>query len=518
MANNKNVSVINSILTLYKKGWKKARIARELGIDVKTVRRHIRLAAETGDLSGTDRSNSPNPPAGSGGANSLNLPTGSSGPVSKCESYRAEIKVKVESGLHAQRIFQDLAIEHGFDGSYDSVKRFVRRIKASNPQRIYRMECLPGEEAQIDFGEGFYLETPEGKRRKAHILRVVLSSSRKGYTEAVTSQKAENFIRCIENAFRAFGGVPRTLCIDNLRSAVRKADWYEPELTPKIESFCRHYDTVVLPCRVRTPEHKGKVENSIQYVKENALKGRRFPSIAKLNEHLHQWEEKVADTRIHGTTRQQVRQRFEQVEKAALQPLPPDLFPCFEEGPRRVHRDSYVEVKSAYYQVPAEYIGQQVWVRWDSRLVRVFNRHHQQISVLARKEPGQFSECLGARGRSLSMERDKAFWLRKCSRMGNNCGLWALEVIAQRGDPGIRLLQGLLQMKNKHSLRQLDQACERALSHGAYRLKDIRRLIARPNRQESLPFMDKHPLIRDMKEYNDFLEALCPEAETMEKR
>jgi transposase len=518
MANNKNVSVIHSILTLYSKGWKKARIARELGIDVKTVRRYIRQAEDAEQESESADSKSPNPPTGSEVSKSLNPPTGSSGPDSKCKAYRDAIQKKVDSGLHAQRIFQDLVSEEGFEGGYDSVKRFVRKLKEADPERIYRMECLPGEEAQVDFGEGFYLETSEGKRRKAHILRVVLSCSRKGYTEAVTSQSAENFIRCLENAFRAFGGVPRTLCIDNLRAAVKKADWYEPELTPKIESFCRHYDTVVLPCRVRTPEHKGKVENSIQYVKENALKARRFPCVAEINSHLRSWEEKVADTRIHGTTCQQVRKRFEELEKPALQPLPPDLFPCFEEGPRTVHRDSYVEVKSAYYQVPAEYIGEQVWVRWDTRMVRVFNRHQQQIAVLPRKEPGQFSECLGSRGRSVGMERDKAFWLRRCARMGDNCGLWALEVIADRGDPGIRLLQGLHQMKNKHSIRELDRACELALTHGAYRLSDLRRLIVRPTRQESLPFMDKHPLIRDMREYTDFLETLYPEAETMEAR
>ena len=151
-------------------------------------------------------------------------------------------------------------------------------------------------------------------------------------------------------------------------------------------------------------------------------------------------------------------------------------------------------------------------------MVRVFNRHQQQIAVLPRKEPGQFSECLGSRGRSVGMERDKAFWLRRCARMGDNCGLWALEVIADRGDPGIRLLQGLHQMKNKHSIRELDRACELALTHGAYRLSDLRRLIVRPTRQESLPFMDKHPLIRDMREYTDFLETLYPEAETMEVR
>jgi transposase len=516
MANQKQVHVINSIRTLYEKEWPKLRIARELGIDVKTVRRYIRELEAEQDAGAPEESKSLFPPTGTGAPKSLIPPPGKSGSEpgrrSQCEPFRRRILEALEDGLTAQRIHQDLVAEEGFGGGYDAVKRFCRRLKAADPKRIWRMECLPGEEAQVDFGTGYYLEGAKGKRRKAQLLRVVLSHSRKSYTEAVAHQDTERFIRCLENAFRHFGGVPQTLCIDNLRAAVTKADWYEPELNPKIESFCRHYGTVVLPCRVRHPEHKGKVENSVGYVKDNALKGRVFASLAKLNEHLQHWERTVADLRIHGTTRRQVRAHFEQVEKPALGPLPPDLFPCFSEGERLVHRDSYVQLQNSYYEVPAEYIGQQVWVRWNTRTVRIFNQRFEQIAVLARLQQGQFSECLGARGRPhQDVEREKAYWLSRCARIGDQCGLWALEVLAQRGPTGIRTLQGLRQLSSKHSAHKLDEACAQALSHGAYRLRDLRRLLEQPSRQQTLPFMDNHPLIRDMREYTAFLEQLHPQ-------
>ena len=251
MANCKSMTVRHPILTCYERGWSKSRIARELGLHRETVARYLRLAQRA------DGAASPPDPKPS------ILPAGTStadaGRQSQCAPLAEVIESKLDAGLTAQRVYQDLRLEHGFAGAYDAVKRFCRKLKSSDPDRVWRMECLPGEEAQVDFGSGYYLEEQPGKRRQVHFLRVVLSHSRKAYTEAVWQQVAEVFIRCLENAFRAFGGVPQTLVIDNLRAAVRKADWYEPELSPKVESFCRHYSTVILPCRVRQPEHKEKV-------------------------------------------------------------------------------------------------------------------------------------------------------------------------------------------------------------------------------------------------------------------
>jgi transposase len=413
----------------------------------------------------------------------------------------------MEDGLTAQRIYQDLVLERGFTGSYDSVKRYVRAQNSKCPVRKYRMECPPAEEAQVDFGTGAPLVDQTGKRRKTHVFRIVLSHSRKGYSEAVTRQDTETFIRCLENAFRAFGGVPQTLCTDNLKAAVIRADWYDPDLNPKIRSFCEHYGTTILPTRPRTPEHKGKVESSVGYVQSNALKARTFGSLAEQNTFLRNWERQVADCRIHGTTRKQVRKLFEQ-EKPLLLSLPMDLFPCFSEGKRRVHRDGYVEVAKAYYEVPAEYIGRDVWVRWDDRLVRIFNKELEQITILARRAPGQFSSCLGPRGRMTTIERDAAFWLGKAARMGDSCGEWALAVMSERGPHAIRLIQGLLAMRKKYTTAAIGDACKLALSHGAYRLRDLRELIKRPVRQDNFEFMAEHPLIRDMDEYRSFLDAV----------
>ena len=230
----------------------------------------------------------------------------------------------------------------------------------------------------------------DGRRRRPHVLRLVLSHSRKGYTEAFWRQTTENFIRGIENAFRHWGGVVPILVIDNLRAAVKKVDWFEPELNPKVISFCEHYGTVILPTKPAMPRHKGKVEAGVKYVQDNGLAGKQFEGLGAQNVHLAHWEETVADTRIHGTTRQQVRTHFLTVEKPKLLPLPAGLFPVFSEAPRKVHRDGYVEVDKAYYSVPPEYVRRGVWARWDVKMVRLFNDRMEAIAVHVRQEPGKF--------------------------------------------------------------------------------------------------------------------------------
>ena len=174
--------------------------------------------------------------------------------------------------------------DHGESApSYYSVRRFVARLMRKTPLPFRRMETEPGEEAQVDFGTGAPVIGPDGKRRKTYVFRIVLSHSRKAYSEAVYRQTTDDFIRCLENAFWHFGGVPKTLVIDNLKAAVTKADWFDPELNPKILEFCRHYDTVILPTKPYTPRHKGKVEAGVKYLQSNALKARTFEILADQN-------------------------------------------------------------------------------------------------------------------------------------------------------------------------------------------------------------------------------------------
>lgn len=441
---------------------------------------------------------------------------GSAGRRSHCEPYRAVILEALERGLTAQRIWQDLRADHGFNESYQSVQRFVRRLRTIRPLPFRRMECDPGAEAQIDFGAGAPVispidpNQPNGKtrRRRTHVIRIVLSHSRKAYSEAVYRQTTDDFIRCLENAFHHFGGVPKTLVVDNLKAAVTQADWYDPVINPKIAAFCEHYGTILLPTKPYTPWHKGKVERQVGYVKNNGLKGRSFASLEDENAYLLHWEETIADTRIHGTTKKQVGKVFEEVERSALRPLPIERFACFREAQRRVHRDGHVEVDKAYYSVPPEYVGRQVWARWDGRVVRIFNDRIVQIAIHARHEAGRFSTQSQhiAHEKIAGVERGTTALLRKVRLIGVHSSRWAESMLSVRGIPGIRVLVGLGALAHRHSSSAIEQACEIAQTHGAYHLRSIRELIKRTApRQEQFEFIERHPIIRSISEYGSLV-------------
>jgi transposase len=252
MANVLKMADQAAIIGLWQRGWSQRRIARVTGIDRETVGRYVGLA-RAGWHPGEPVPGNPNKPRtssnpaistpgsgvrdGPGGsdepdsnlANSSDIrhprrgvqsrdslamsfqkerieqcpvaPATGSGRRSLCEPYREAIEAKLKQGLSAQRIWQDLDGD-GFEGGYQSVKRFCRRLKSANPLPFRRMECEPGAEAQVDFGTGAPVITSDGKRRRTHVFRIVLSHSRKAYSESVYRQTTDEFIRCIENAFR----------------------------------------------------------------------------------------------------------------------------------------------------------------------------------------------------------------------------------------------------------------------------------------------------------------------------
>ena len=523
MAKRLTMAEIDTILTLHKAGESNRAIAALVGVNRETVGRYLARAkapnqpnAPTGNA--LDETNNEatggDVDAGCTGVGALlqpKAPTGTAsppphGPQSECEAFRAPILAKIEQGLEAVRIHQDLVGEHG-DGapSYYSVRRFIARLRHKTPLPFRRIETGVAEEAQVDFGTGATVRTSEGKVRRPWIFRIVLSYSRKGYSEAVWRQTSEAFVTCLENAFRHFGGVPKRLVIDNLKAAVARGDWYDPEVHPKLQSFARHYGTVFLPTKPYTPRHKGKIESGVKYVKRNALRARVFASLAEENEFLLNWETQVADQRIHGTTKQQVEKLFELAERRELLPLPVERFPFFHEAHRAVHRDGHLEVDKAYYSAPPEYVGHRLWVRWDGRLVRIFNDRWEQVAAHAKAEPGRFRTAAEhiPKEKVSAVERGTDAMLRQIASIGPHTRQWAEATTQARGVEAVRVLVGLKNLAGKHDYSALEEACRVALSHGAYRLRTVRKLLDRKGQeQQQFEFLEEHPIIRPLSDYS----------------
>jgi transposase len=527
MANQLKMALVQSILTLHQHGWSRRRIARELGVHRETVGRYVNGATRSKPASNAPTGAASWQPAihapagievgveGFASAVDVSKPASKAltGRSSAAAPWRALIVEKLQSGLTAQRIYQDLVSDHGYGGSYYSVRRLVEKLSGGTaPMPYRRMECDPAAEAQVDFGRGASIVTPDGKRRGTWVFRIVLSHSRKGYSEAVWRQTTDEFLRCIENAFAHFGGMPRTLVIDNLRAAVTRADWFDPELCPKVQSFCRHYGIAILPTRPYTPRHKGKVERGIGYVKGNALKGRTFTSLADQNRHLLAWETQVADRRIHGTTRQQVVKVFEQIEKPALLDLPPNRFELFHEALRHVNRDGHVQVKGAYYSAPPEYLGQDLWARWDGRTVRLFDTRMNQVALhVQQREPGRFATAADhIRPEKISkVERGTTWLLARVERFGSHASAWSAAMLQARGIEGVRVLMGLLSLGDKHPWRAIDEACRIAHGHGSYHLRSVRKLVGRQGgggaEQQAMSFLSEHAIIRPVDDYGQWV-------------
>lgn len=522
------------ILQLHASGISNRQIARTLGINRKSVdslvaefrsKRATPTEAPTGEaLTGSDDSKRAKALTGSDAVLNSDEPTRLEAPEdpniatgeedvsatqsrSKCVQFHDVIVAKIEQGLTAKRIHQDLIAEHDFHEKYHSVRRYVRHLISAPVAPVRRMEVAPGQEIQVDYGLGARCTDHTGKLRKTYLFRLVLSHSRKGYTEAVTRLTTESFIRSLENAFRVLGGVPKIVVFDNAKAVVKQADWYDPELNPKIIDFCKHYGISIVPTRPRTPEHKGKVERGVDYAQENAIKGMTFESVALQNQHLTQWEKTVADTRIHGTTKKHVGKQFIEVEKPALGPLPAEYFPMYDEGIRKVSRDGHLEVKGSYYSAPPEYLGCEVWVRWSDRIVRLLNHRQEQIAIHPRMEKGKFStltEHVSPKKIS-GIERGAQYLIQKVKLVGPQSTRWAEAALKERGPQGMRTIQGLLGLTRNYESSAIEVAAEKAWRSGSFRYRTVKRLLDNGGAtQQTMEFMDEHPVIRSILEYDQF--------------
>jgi len=479
------------ILVLLELGWSYRRIQRETGVRRETIARYDpRRDPKAAKV--------PTGPV----AKLARAPTGS---ASACERYRDIIEAAVARGLSAQRIWQDLQEDYCFRHGYDSVKRFVRTVKRRRPEVADVMEHPPGAEAQVDFSQGPpTLDPNTGRWRRPWIFRMVLSCCRHSYEEPLWRQDKVSFIRAHEHAFLDFGGVPRTVRLDNLKAGVARACLYDPDISELYAAFAKHWGFVPLPSRPRHPQEQGINERGNSYLKGNALKGRRFDSLEDLDTFLKRWNRTIARVRIHGTTRKQVYAHFLEVEKPALKSLPQERFSLFEVGTRTVHPDGHVEVARAFYSVPDRLVGEEVRTRWDERLVRVYYQG-ECVGVHTRTPAGTFTTRDEHRPahKPARQAAYEANLLSKSERIGPRALDWARGAIEERGVRAYRLLQGMVSLTRKHPRERVDWACGIALENRLFRYKPLRRLVeqAAARTPAPPPLIQSHDIIRNLSEY-----------------
>jgi len=425
--------------------------------------------------------------------------------ASTCEPHREFIELSVGCGRNAMAIWQDLVSFHAFGGQYASVRRFVAKMHEQQPPeaRVVIM-TEPGQEAQVDYGEGPMVRSPEtGKYRRTRLFVLTLGFSRKSVRLLTWKSSTRIWIELHEQAFRRLGGCPRTIVLDNLREGVLKPDIYDPVLNPLYRDMLAHYGVVAIPCRVGDPDRKGKVESAVGHAQRTPLKGLRFEEIEPAQAYLDHWETRWADTRIHGTTKRQVMAMFAE-EKPHLQPLPLEPFRYYECGARIVHLDGHIEVRDFYYSLPPGNVGRTVWAQWDEKHVRILEsaagnllREHlrQYGPNRYRTQPEDKPKCTPISTQQL---------LNRAARAGAHVGTLCEQIHRRDGEVAVRRIIGVLSLVKKYGAATVDDACAAALEFAVPSYRFVKRYLDR-RAPGQLTLRQIDPLIRDLSFYRDLI-------------
>ena len=529
MSNVLSADKRQQVIALGRLGWSLRRIEEATGVRRETAGAYLKTAGVVVRPPGrwgqppkpaievsTDSSAGPasNPANRTGvSTDSAAAPTlprpGRSPAASACEPYRELIAAALVRGRNAMAIWQDLVDAHGFPAGYASVMRFARQLRgATAPEAHAVIQTAPGEEGQVDYGDGPMVRHPAtGKYRRTRLFLLTLGYSRKSVRLLTWQSSSRIWAELHERAFARLGGAPAVIVLDNLREGVLEPDVYEAGLNPLYRDVLAHYGAVALPCRVRDPDRKGQVESAIDHT-QGALKGLRFEALEAGQAYLDRWDTRWADTRIHGTTKRQVAAMFAE-ERPALLALPVEPFRYYAFGTRTVHLDGCVEVAKAYYRVPPGRIGTEVAVQWDARTVRILDpRTGALLREHERQHPGQYREDPDDRPRRTPPSTLQL--LARAAAVGPHVGQLATTLHAEDPLRAVRRIQGLLALARKHGAPAVERACGVALDLGSASYQFVRRYLER-HPPTPLTLRQVDPLIRQLTLYRDLLQGRPPQ-------
>lgn len=386
--------------------------------------------------------------------------------------------------------------ENGFNGSYSSLLRYIAKYKDKRENPVFRIETKPGEYAQVDFGYmGHIYDKEKGMLVKAWVFVMVLCYSRDAYYEIVKNQNINTWCQCHINAFECFGGVPEIIIPDNLKSAIIKAAFMDPLVNRSYADLAKHYNFQIDPCLPGTPEHKGKVESGVKYVKNNFLPFRTFFDFTDANNQLKEWNKNTARVRIHGTTRQKPEHLFDTYEKQALTALNPDRFeiPVYKEP--KVYRDIHIQVDKAYYSVPCEYRGQRVLARKTDTQVAVFNDAYELIAVHMPGNPGKRRTKMEhyPPDEFNYMKYDSHYCMDKALEIGENTLSVVDELLHGGVIRNLRSAQNIIRMQKKYGKARLEAACWRAVYFKNYTYAGIKNILEKELDKQSFLFDEEYP-------------------------
>ena len=470
------VQYVQEIIRRLRLGQSERSIVRDLGCARDTVRRYAKWATERGFT----RAEVPLPSLEELDAGSAPLFRPRSTNISTAAPLGSVIEELLDHKLDTTAILTRLQNNHGYTGSYSSVRRYIAQIRPKTPEAVVRLETPPGRQAQVDFGSiGKLWDPVERRMRSAHCFVMTLSWSRHQFVRFVFDQKTATWLECHRLAFEAFGGVPQEIVIDNLKAAVLTASMDDPVLSQPYSRFALHYGFLVHPCRPATPQHKGKVESGVKYVQRGFLGAVDVTDIDDANRKVQAWVSEVAGLRTHGTTRTQPMARFLKTERESLMALPST--PCDLETVvvAKVHRDCHVQVQSRYYSVPHKYVGKKLDVFVYHQTVQIFDGvtlvvTHERAS---RKGDRVTRDEHYPEDKSRYLHRTRAWCEEQALAIGPKCREAVDQLLADRPLDRLRAVQGLLTLAQRYAPSRVEAACARALTFGDVSYRRIKTIL-----------------------------------------
>lgn len=379
---------IREVLRRWSAGQAVRAVARETGVDRKTVDRYVKAARELGAVVGVELSDDVVAEVGQR-VQARPLPAASE-QWHELEKFRPRIEywLKSESSLRLVRIHELLARE-GLQASYTTLRRYAHRELGwrERPHTIRVDDAPLGQEAQLDFGLMGRLRDGDGRIRKLWVLIVTLTASRYMFVWPTFFQTVEAVCEGLDAAWAFFDGMPKHIVLDNMSSAVTKSDPLGPTLQKSFLEYVQVRGLFADVARVRRPQDKPRVENQVAYVRERWFAGEQFEDLEHARAGAIVWCRELAGGRIHGTTRRVPREVYEAEEKAQMLPPPTAPFDVPAWTDAKVHPDHHIQVQRALYSVPWPHVGHRVDVRIDRDTVRIY-RKAELVKLHARQRPG----------------------------------------------------------------------------------------------------------------------------------
>lgn len=498
---------IKEIIYQWQQGVSQRQISRNLGVCRRTVRKVMNFCKSHGL-------------EGSGQVESKRL-------EEVCDLYRKVHQKSVSKNPHAQ---ENLKAHHEQLGKWleephmtvvqigrlleekdqqfseTTLRRYIKKHFPTQPVSTVPLPSLAGHQAQVDFASvGKMVEASSGKKKTAYAFIMTLSYSRYRYVRFVFNQDSATWIDCHIRAFHFFGGVPLTILLDNLKAGVILSHIYDPILNRSYGELARHYGFVIDPCKVRVPRHKGKVERSVQLVRQQVLAGREFKDIEEANTHALKWCRETLSQVVCRSTGQTPWERFSTCEKSHLKPLPQEPFDQATWKEVKVHKDHHVVFEGSYYSVPTSYIGKQVWVRGGCGLVTIYHQDKRIKTHPRALHKGTWTtdtKDYPEKARSY-LEKDKEWCLRKAQTCGHSVHQLIQDLLQTPTGVGQRKAQAILRLTEIYGEGLLDKACKRALHYDNTEYKSLKSMLQKglDSEDASSESGEKKPLLEKGSSY-----------------